>query len=467
MSGCATCIFVAFKPDTFCSKLHDGAPNSFPVHRDLFAQYAARKTALETFGRDTELKRHGIVQQYARLREAISSSEREALATIDTVIKQQLKSLQAGCDALQIQIWQAATGLTVCHLEQQNEPLVNSLPSFRVVGMEALQSMIHANQCLALAYSDDNEEVMLTESHVLQNMCDFITTASHDLSSLAVSKCFETPKRKLFRDQRVSRRKLDALDTVNIVAVSPDGKLVAAVAWPDRSRIRLISVEEGKLMWEIGSYGSLCGQFACIRSLCFTASGENILVAESGNRRIQELTLRGGPVRQITMDPGLCFYRIRSNSKVIVTCGFYDYGICVTDYATAVKHSWENTIGPPKKFLDLSLSFCGTRIACLEQSSNCISVFSLQGQLFHHFLPVGITIPHAVGFMLSGEICVYGQQSSDKHWEAFVFSKDGSHGKRSSIMFDKFEPAKFEPAQISCINDFFFVLQPFKLEIWW
>ena len=80
------------------------------------------------------------------------------------------------------------------------------------------------------------------------------------------------------------------------IALSPDGTHM--VTTHNDGTLSVYSLPGGEHIRTFGSHGAGKGQFNDPAKLCFSATG-NILVAEEGNRRAQEVTLTGGHVRFI------------------------------------------------------------------------------------------------------------------------------------------------------------------------
>ena len=67
-------------------------------------------------------------------------------------------------------------------------------------------------------------------------------------------------------------------------------------------RITAYSVERGVVKQSFGGLGSEPGQFNAPQSLCWDPRSVNILVAEWGNKRVQEVTVSGTHVRFVGVD---------------------------------------------------------------------------------------------------------------------------------------------------------------------
>ena len=77
------------------------------------------------------------------------------------------------------------------------------------------------------------------------------------------------------------------------LAVSPE---LGVIAVTNEDSVSIYSIADASLIRTVGEYGSGKGQFDRARKVCFTPTG-NLLVAEQGNMRVQEITLAGEHVR--------------------------------------------------------------------------------------------------------------------------------------------------------------------------
>ena len=100
------------------------------------------------------------------------------------------------------------------------------------------------------------------------------------------------------------------------LAISPDSTHM--VASHSNDTLSLYSLPGGEHVRTFGSKGTGKGQFSMPSKRCFSAAG-NILVAECGNKRVQEVTLTGEHVRFIGVgviaDPD---FGIASNAELII-----------------------------------------------------------------------------------------------------------------------------------------------------
>ena len=85
-------------------------------------------------------------------------------------------------------------------------------------------------------------------------------------------------------------------DWNNGLAISPDG--VHMVTSHSNHTLSVYSLPGGEHLRPFGSEGIGKGQFCWPAGLCYSVAG-NILVAEQGNKRVQEVTLTGNHVRFI------------------------------------------------------------------------------------------------------------------------------------------------------------------------
>ena len=105
------------------------------------------------------------------------------------------------------------------------------------------------------------------------------------------------------------------------LAISPDSAHM--VASHGNATLSVYSLPGGEHIRTFGSCGTGKGQFKVSAKLCFSAAG-NILVADNGNKRVQEVTLTGGHVRFIgvgVIDDEI--WGIAANAELIVVGKYF------------------------------------------------------------------------------------------------------------------------------------------------
>ena len=216
------------------------------------------------------------------------------------------------------------------------------------------------------------------------------------------------------------------------LVVSPDSAHM--VTSHSDHTLSVYSLPGGEHTRTFGSDGAGKGQFKCPAKLCFSAAG-NILVAEWGNKRVQEVTLTGNHVRFIGV--GVIetqIYGIAANADLILVVKYngtsnnrimmFDVvtGACIRafgDYGDAPGQLMRNCFGirftPDSRHITLAESN--------GRGRGRLSVFTLAGEFVRCILVSELKDAGDVEFAANGDIIVC--DGSPKH-RICVYSADSS-----------------------------------------
>ena len=200
-----------------------------------------------------------------------------------------------------------------------------------------------------------------------------------------------------------------------------------------------------------GSRGERPGQFFLPGSLCMTAM-DTVLVAESGNRRIQEVTVAGVHHRFIGLgvfDDSLCGLAVHGDTIAAGQCGYTSsYRVVLFNYAcgTLLRRfgMWGDDIGKVRHVSAMQFTRDGRHLVITDHPSGHATVMTVRGALVRHIglgvLEVGM---NAVALTCTGEVVV---ADSNNH-RICVFSGDdgtllrtwGTRGKGDGQFSDTIE----------------------------
>lgn len=120
------------------------------------------------------------------------------------------------------------------------------------------------------------------------------------------------------------------------LAINPSRTMMAVASWSDNS-VSLYTFPQGSLIRTIGA--SRNGQFRCPFNVAFY--GQNLLVSEDDNKRIQEVTLEGKVVRYIgTGYINDRIYPLIVDGDTIITASANSRLLRIIDYPTGALLRW-------------------------------------------------------------------------------------------------------------------------------
>jgi DNA-binding beta-propeller fold protein YncE len=239
------------------------------------------------------------------------------------------------------------------------------------------------------------------------------------------------------------------------LAVDPDHNLMA-VCNSHTHMIAVYSLDRGDEVGLFGGYGGGAGRFKRPSKLCFNAAG-NILVVETENKRIQEVTPSGTHVRcigigKLSGDPR----GIAANSEVIVVSDCKSFGhqfLCrilvfenMGDYKFLREfHTKQHQHTRVKEPHGLRISPDGLHLIVAECGGHCVSVFRMNGEYVKSFgrMVSCLQRPQDVCILDCGELVVTNTEGGD----LVVFSSDGREVRKrfgsSGIVGDLSDSHKF------------------------
>lgn len=396
------------------------------------------KRITNAFQQESERKRQDIVHKFSTLRAVVDSTERAALSSFDANVHDMLKRLQAECKAWEVKAQQ----LSALIAAGQDLPgavdfdCVSLEPNVDCVisGLDALECMIA--QCwssftLTNTVQDDDAEIqrLSTNESTLGRLQDRLTAALTDvrkkLTETVLCQRLKSSNGMPFAGQPIA--KFDIPVDVGGIAVSPNGNLVAISDTSDQI-ILLYSMPTGDMIRSFGTSGARPGEFDLPQGLCFSSDGSNILVAEYGNDRVQEVNLTGEHVRFIAVSKA---YDVDANADVIAAVSrCFDLAdgrsprsfLSIFDNASGALIRVFHT-----NFLScrgLKLSPDGARVAVFELFNKQVFTFSLTGETLSRF-----TIARnatGLSFMPCGDIILL---CDDDKGSIFLYSHDGTVAK--------------------------------------
>lgn len=167
------------------------------------------------------------------------------------------------------------------------------------------------------------------------------------------------------------------------LAVNKDASLFAVSDYSGNS-VSVFKLPMGETLEKFGEKGSGFGQFDGPLRLCFTLH-DTLLVADSNNKRVQEVTFAGNHVRFVQSDEITeTVLHVTCNADVIVlTQRTIKSWLCVFEMRTGsfLRSFGASGSGPGKlsKFWDTTLTFDGTALLIADSVVKRISVISLDG----------------------------------------------------------------------------------------
>lgn len=174
-----------------------------------------------------------------------------------------------------------------------------------------------------------------------------------------------------------------------------------AVSNERHHNVSLYDAESGLLLGQFGSLGAHAGRFDTPKRLCFTHEG-NLLVAEYGNKRIQEVREMGEPVRLVgvgVFSGGV--HGVACTSDVIVASQVLSPAsmINVFDFTGGeLLHSF-GTFDAVRDCFSVCLGSILGKALCVivpEYSNSQLTAFTLEGEVVRHFGAKGLSGPSDV-----------------------------------------------------------------------
>ena len=214
------------------------------------------------------------------------------------------------------------------------------------------------------------------------------------------------------------------------LAISPDSAHMVASHFNHTLSVHTLTGV--KHIRTFGSRGAGKGQFDCPAKLCFSAAG-SILVAERGNKRVQEVTLTGDHVRFI----GVCviddfIWGIAANAELIVVGNAYCFSNNRIRMFDAVSGAFLRAFGDYGDAPGRVMDNCNG-IRCMPDSRHIIvaengngkgrlSVFTLAGEFVRCIGEGELKAARDVEFADNGDVIVCDRPNH----RICVYSADGS-----------------------------------------
>ena len=246
------------------------------------------------------------------------------------------------------------------------------------------------------------------------------------------------------------------------LAVSPD-ELVIVVGLSYTGTLSVYSLPGGQLVRTFGGPGSGPLQFSYMRRLCFVTN-DAFLVADTLNRRLQEVTVGGELMRIIgerAFNEGNPFAAVFRDGVIVVGCGGEACPrVVLFDYSSGAVTSWFGEVG----ILPGQLSnWCtgirftpdGGHLVIAESQAKRVSVFTTAG-VFVKCVGVG-TLEDGLNDVVmtsSGEFVV----ADAEHNRVCVFSPDGLELVRSWGSFGPGDGEFDDPTALALVGEHLYVL---------
>lgn len=382
-------------------KLHDDMTHFASMSQ---AQHQGTIT-METFVQAGLEQRNKICGYFSQLKEHVESSERQALAKFDARIAQILKRMQVKMEALEVYVVQASACVVKNvskHAAKINKEIAEEQPPmFHCVETELVRTLLDDNKL----WSFGRMKCQLIESmqHVIHQQKDAASTeALQQLNACAVDA---TPLEAV---PRVVTVDVETGSLNNEVAVDLTND-VFAMSCPFDNEVSLFTVSTCKKRWSEGSYGIASLRFNSPRGLCFVNG--NLMVADFGNARIQEISKSGVHTRSIVISNSSPQF-VDGNSDVIVVCSYPSWHVSVLDYISMrLEKAFQ-----PKSFggacSAMKLTPDGKSIVFSVRDIARILLFTLSGECIKDFRHENSS-PRAVCFLPSGQMAVAGSRWTD------------------------------------------------------
>lgn len=414
------------------------------------------KSALETFQVQVRVRRQEIMHRFDVVREAIDTSQREALAQFDACTQQSLKRLQTEWDAFAVKMQQA------CASPQENITVgselsfeMGTVPVLGDAGLRILANLLKVKQCWSLSLDDNVSD--RNQCQMLEEMQQFVKLARKEFNNDIFTKNMTKQSSVLFRGQFLKCIPVKDITEIGGFAASPDGTKFA-LSDCRRNHIECVSAFTGEVLWKTERKSKHYG-------LCFTSNGANILVTSLSAMYIEEIAVGHGHVRFLGMHNDNSNYRsVDASAQVVVACQFGLFGVTVFDYPTGnvltVVTNQRYLHVPLPAYIGVKLTPDGTCVdATVQVGVNlaCVDRFSLSGaNELVQSVSLAATANDNVTQLQSGDLVVPGSGMTR------VFTSDGKteiHRLRSAV--------DSRLCKTCCINGFVCIFEMDKICVYW
>lgn len=354
-------------------------------------------------------RRRQIEAVFYELQAAVHVTQQNALNALDEITKAGLKQFSVELVSLEVLANQAAVATAAAAagavMPENNADYVGAsvvVPEFVAAPLEVLKAVLA--ECWSFAaptqpwvYKRHSFKALREHSVVIQDMQKLkAQTLALEKMSSALNSSLKHLKEVYSTEQVALLNSLSSLRfqgklittyqvdfDVGGLAVMEDASLFAVSDYGS-SGIWVYRLPYGNKLTRFGNKGNGPGQFDGPLRLCFTSTG-TLLVADSENKRVQEVTVTGDHVRFLQSDAIKSpVVHVVCNTKAVVATqksGFGTFSVfdMVTGEMMAVFGECGRDPGCLRTFFDTSLSFDGTIIQVAETGPNRISLFDFNG----------------------------------------------------------------------------------------
>lgn len=343
----------------------------------------------------TTQEREGILDTFARLQAGVACIQRDVMVDFDARVAAINKQFVTELASLEVLVNQAVVGKGDCALLNtwSNQDELADVPRFVQVPLENIQSILEACWSVVttaeLRPSLTREIVNLRKARIVVGNLSKISGIVGD--ALKVAGDYERNERHgAFRrlgpfGYNFQGKLLETYEDVDFqifgVAVNNDASLLAASNY-SRCTVSVYRLPNMRKLATLGSKGSDRGQFNKPLRLCFTPY-ETLLVADSDNYRVQEVTMRGDHVRFLQRNDAISSRVMHVTCSAEVIVASYLTGIscfCLFDMQTGnLLRSFAP--GQVTQFWDITMTFDGESLLIADGGKKKrLSVFGLDGK---------------------------------------------------------------------------------------
>lgn len=369
------------------------------------------KRQLDSFLEISASERRTITSKFSEFRRDLDSNERTALVEFDNHVSCSRKILEMQLEALEVTRCQRVVAIqSSCTSPCVNvNGLLSPLPHVDFVnsGLEILGDILRVictgvtvveGEANFEAVNQRLDSIAEAASNACDNACQRINCMKRLLFENEQERRAQEVRLRMwqpldagappaeFRNRLVFSTQLDCVKNPDwfgvSMSISPNGKLAAITGYND---VTIFSLPSGSEFHKFGCCGSGIGHLDYCGKICFSASGNHILVAERKNDRIQEFSLEGEHVRYI----GECAFRgtrntgdqltgVDANVSVVVACK--SCYVFVFDYCSG---DLVAKFGGPDKLIGskaVRLTNDGLCVAVADMATHSLLVFTLKGE---------------------------------------------------------------------------------------
>lgn len=398
------------------------------------------------------LHRVEILDQFEKFKTVVNTAERWALEHFDALVSSSLKQSRAQVEALQIKAQQlvAMCHIDHEHLENPSDPDVHlnvSTPAFNFCGIHVISETMRAIRlwCFSLADVPVTMGIVSVDAEVVRQQLTMLK-GTKECFERALQKrlqeCFlqnvENSAALPFEGRFAMEAQLCWNDADELrrnrfdLAVSPDGSLVAITEAKSHS-VQLYNVLDGKRIARFGRFGRNPGHFVNPRCVRFTPEGTSVMIVDSGNSRIQEMTVLGKHVRCISGRNVNLPYLLDVNMDVfVVAAGDVMKSVSVFHrFSGDLMQSFKLCTNTPSRVLRchmMNLMPDGNHVAVFDSALGCGAIYSLNGAIAQMIVTVSQHDSQQMCVLDSGQIILV-----DRSLE-MVTSTPNHSGNRQSVV---------------------------------